>query len=212
MLELDRIYNMDCLHGMKEIPDKSIDLVLTDPPYNVGKDYGNNFNDSKSRQEFIDWMKPRFIEMKRISKTIIISGQGRLADYALIEPWKWLLAWWKPSAMGRSPVGFCNWEPLAMWGKGCNNGVDIIKAVIKPDKKLDGHPCPKPLGWAEEIIKLFKDANVVCDPFIGSGTTAIACKKLNRHYIGFEINPEYCDIAEKRLLNIPERLETFSLK
>jgi len=70
------------------------------------------------------------------------------------------------------------------------------------------HPTEKPHILIEKLIEYFsKEGDVVLDPFIGSGTTAVACKKLNRNFIGFEISEEYCDIANKRLANVPERLD-----
>ena len=66
------------------------------------------------------------------------------------------------------------------------------------------------MSWLIRLVS--KEGDTVLDPFMGSGTTGVACKRLNRRFIGFELNKEYCDIAEKRLLNIPERLETFSFK
>lgn len=72
------------------------------------------------------------------------------------------------------------------------------------------HPTVKPIALMEYLIKLVtREGQLVLDPFIGSGTTAIACKKLNRRFIGFEINHDYCNIAEKRLKNVPERLENY---
>ena len=66
-------------------------------------------------------------------------------------------------------------------------------------KKI-GHPAPFPVELAERFINLYSYENdLVLDPFIGSGTTALAAKNLKRSYIGYEINPEYCDLAEKRL-------------
>jgi len=191
------IFNEDCLDTMKRLKDKSVDLILTDPPYNVGIDYGD-FDDKKNN--FVEWMKPRFFEMERVAKTVIIStGHYRLPDYAEIRKWKWLLAWHKPAAMGRCPVGFSNWEPIAMWGKGHSNGVDLFRAMIKPDKSLEWHPVPKPIEWGQKIIAMFKDAKIVYDPFIGSGTVAIASEIENREWIGSEINPEYVENANKRI-------------
>ena len=188
----------DCLEIMKGIPDNSVDLVLTDPPYNVGVDYGEQTNDN--RDDFIEWMTPIFKETQRISKSILITtGHYRLADYAIIEKWKWLIAWHKPASIKRSPVGFTNFEPIALWGKGSNGHVDIFKAPILVDGGLNGHPCPKPLKWALFQLKMFPNAQTVLDPFLGSGTTAVACKQLGRRYIGIEISPEYCKIAEQRL-------------
>ena len=70
-----------------------------------------------------------------------------------------------------------------------------------------GHPCPKPISWAKWLIERAcpKDG-LVLDPFLGSGTTVVACKELGRKYIGIEINPEYCKIAERRLFNTQESL------
>jgi len=78
------------------------------------------------------------------------------------------------------------------------------------NKRNNFHPTVKPLTLMEYLIKLVtKENQVVLDPFIGSGTTALSCKRMNRHYIGFELNPEYCKIANKRLTNVPQRLEVF---
>ena len=205
--ELGKLYHGDCLEIMPML--EPVDLVLTDPPYNVGIKYGNDTNDSKTDTEWINWTKPRFDLMRKLASTVLIVGQARLPFYALIEPWKWLICWHKPAAMGRSPVGFCNWEPIAMWGKGCNTGVDFIKAPIKPDKSLNGHPCPKPLRWATEVLHLFKHYMYILDPFLGSGTTAIACERLNRRWIGIEIEEKYCEIAAKRIEKERSQLKLF---
>jgi site-specific DNA-methyltransferase (adenine-specific) len=78
------------------------------------------------------------------------------------------------------------------------------------DKGLNYHPTVKPISLMEYLIKLITRENqVVLDPFIGSGTTALACKRINRRFIGFEINADYHAIAEKRVKNIPERLDKY---
>lgn len=191
------IYNGDCLDIMSSLAP--VDIVVTDPPYNVGINYGADVDDNKTRQGFIDWMRPRFQEMRRLAKTVLITGQARLPDYAILEPWKWLLAWHKPAAMGRSPVGFCNWEPVAMWGAGSNEGVDIFSAPIVPMPEVEGHPCPKPFAWASKQLQLFPKYRAVLDPFMGSGTVIVASKRSGRKAIGIEINSEYCDMAIARL-------------
>jgi DNA modification methylase len=188
----------DCLEVMKSIPTGSVDAVITDPPYNVGFKY-SKYDDNKSDQEYIDWARGWFLECRRIAKTVLITGQKPLPYFAIIEPWKWLLAWWKPAAMGRSPVGFCNFEPIAMWGKGSNAGVDVIKAQIIPDRELDGHPCPKPLEWALGQLKLFPKYTTILDPFMGSGTVGVACVQTGRNFIGIEIDPGYFEIAKRRI-------------
>jgi DNA modification methylase len=184
---------------MRTMPAGSVDAVVTDPPYNVGVDYNGSHNDNMTRDEFLAWAGAWFAECRRISQTVLITGQARLPDYAVIEPWKWLLAWWKPAAMGRSPVGFCNWEPVAMWGRGSSSGVDFVRAPIIPDDTLNGHPCPKPLSWAVGLIDLLPWAQTVFDPFMGSGTTGVACVRTGRNFIGCEIDPTYYAIAQRRI-------------
>ena len=103
--------------------------------------------------------------------------------------------------MGRSPVGFCNWEPMLLYGKSkSRSGCDVVRATIKPDKDLEGHPCPKPLEWGIGFSKLVtKEGMTILDPFMGSGTTGVACANLGRKFIGIEIEPKYFDIACKRI-------------
>lgn len=197
-LPVNQIIHGDCLEVMRSWPDKCIDLIVTDPPYNVGIDYGIAVDDNKD--DFIGWMRQWFGHCRRIARTVLITGQARLPDYAIVEPWKWLLVWWKPAAMGRSPVGFCEWEPIAMWGNGSSAGFpDVIRAPIIPQKDTDSHPCPKPLYWAFGQLTRFPDAMTVADPFCGSGTTCVAAKMLGRNYIGIDISEKYCEIARLRL-------------
>ena len=198
MLEYNTIHNLDCLDGLRQLETGSIDLLVTDPPYNVGIDYGEETDDKKSREQFIEWMRPRFIEMRRVAKSVLICGQVRLPDLAIIEPWKWLICWHKPAAMGRSPVGFNNWEPIALWGKGGKDGVDFIRAPIIPDASIGWHPCPKPLEWGRKLIALFPDAKTVCDPFGGSGTIPIAADDLGKDWIAFEISKDFTEKSRQR--------------
>jgi len=191
-----QIFNCDCRDILPELP--KVDLCLTDPPYNVGINYGEH-DDKMNDLEWFSWASDWFKKCREISETVVIAGQSRLPFYAEIERWKWLLCWYKPAAMGRSPVGFCNWEPMAMWGKGTNSGNDVVIAPIIPDSSLNGHPCPKPLKWATGFIGLFPNANTILDPFMGSGTTLRAAKDLNRKAIGIEIEERYCRIAVERL-------------
>ena len=200
----------DCLDVMRELPDDSVDLVVTDPPYNVGIDYGDTVNDKMTDEDYIEWMIPRFREMQRIAKTVVIStGVQRLWNFALIKKWDWLLCWYKPAAMGRCTVGFTHFEPIALWGHGENRGCDVIKAplvVFPAGHPARKHPCPKPLKWATGIINLFPTANLILDPFAGSGTTLVAAKELDRNFIGIEINPQYVDICNKRLNAVHPKL------
>ena len=86
-----------------------------------------------------------------------------------------------------------------MWGKGSRAGVDWITAPIKPDRAVEGHPCPKPLLWATKLLGLFPAAESVLDPFVGSGTVLVAARELGMKAVGIDINEDYCNIAVNRL-------------
>ena len=189
----------DCLEYMKSLPDGCVDAVITDPPYNVGLNY-STINDN--RQDYIEWCASWFSELRRITRgAIAISvGQSNLSRWAAIAPPTWWLAWWKPAAMGRCVVGFNNWEPIALYGKPKRAVCDVIRATIQPDPSVAGHPCPKPLEWAVKQIEMFTDfSDTIFDPFMGSGTTGVACVQMGRNFIGCEISPEYYAIAERRI-------------
>ena len=192
-----RMYLGDCREVLPTLG--ACDLVLTDPPYNVGIDYGEHTNDRMTRDEFIAWAREWFTACRSKSKTVTIFGQARLPDYAVIEPWKWLLCWHKPAAMGRSPVGFCSWEPVAMWGDGSKAGMTdhfVAPIVVHDDV---GHPCPKPVRAMRGVLDRFPDAATILDPFTGSGTTGVACIETGRKFVGIEIDEGYFRTACNRL-------------
>jgi len=201
---INKVICGDCLEVMKEIPDNSVDLVLTSPPYNIGFDYGGKTNDK--RDDYESWCREWFKELQGISKNQCIAvGIPNIGMWYKIKQPKWMICWWKPAAMGRSPFGFCNWEPLLFWGKPTKRkGCDVIRAIIKPDKMLEKHPCPKPLDWGLKLIELLTNENdTILDPFLGSGTVAVAAQNLGRNFIGIEISEDYCKIARERLRQKP---------
>ena len=72
--------------------------------------------------------------------------------------------------------------------------------MVEPDEGFINHPTPKPKTFIKELLALFsKENDTILDPFIGSGSTAVACKQLKRNYIGFEISKDYCELAKERL-------------
>lgn len=174
-----------------------VDAVVTDPPYGVGFKYESH---DDSRIGYEEWCASWFDLCSLISGGNILMSCGavNVSMWARMRPFKWQIAWLKPAAMGRSPIGFCNWEPILMWGRGRSDSVDVFTAMILPDDALDGHPCPKPERWGIEMVRRAPDG-VVCDPFTGSGTLAVACIKTGRKFVGVEIEEKYCQIAVKRI-------------
>jgi len=201
-----QLYCGDCLDILPTFEDGSVDAVVTDPPYNVGYKYeGDSSKDKKDNyEEWCSlWFSEWFSDVRRCCAGVVTisCGQPNLALWGRIEPSAWTLCWWKPAAMGRSPVVFCNWEPMPLWGESLGGqGVDVIRAGIVPDSRLSGHPCPKPLGLAVGCLSLLTcPGHLALDPFTGSGTTGVACVRLGRRFIGIEKEPKYFDIAVERI-------------
>jgi DNA modification methylase len=166
---INTIQNIDCLEGFKKIPDRSIDLVLTDPPYGLNK-------------------------------------QGIKNDHDLSLFWNFVL--YCPNGRVMSPIGFTKYMSCVVFKKGNPKMVKRSKDIfvdtpgkmVEPDEGFINHPTPKPKTFIKEILNMFsKEGDIVLDPFIGSGSTAVACKILKRNYIGFDINNDYCKLSENRI-------------
>lgn len=251
MVEIDTIYNTDCLEGMKDIPDRSVDLTISSPPYNAGIDYGNKYDDNKPLDEYLNFIKEVLIQVYRITKdggrvAINIANTGRkpyipLSSYINIMAiqigflCRGEIIWDKGASVGTS----CAW---GSWRSASNPSLRDIHEYIMVYSKCDykhigdgestldadeftentksiwkmqtasaksfKHPAPYPLILPQKIIRLFSFmGDVVFDPFIGSGTTAVAAIKENRHFIGFELNEEYYSLACKRIENEKAQLK-----
>ena len=202
-------YIGNCIEGMKKIPDKSIDLIVTDPPYGINiarngtvgvgvkaklKDYGRQTWDSKPPS------KTYFTEMLRISKLAIIFGGNYFTDK--LPPSKCWLCWDKkiPKNFKKAQIELC-WTNSKSYSRTYTvlwNG--MIRDKSGTDKERY-HPTQKPVKLIKMILEDFSNENdVVLDPFLGSGTTLRACKELNRIGLGFEIAPEYEKIIRKRAM------------
>jgi site-specific DNA-methyltransferase (adenine-specific) len=194
------VHEGDALDVLRGMGAGSVDAVLTDPPYNVGFEYATTADD---RPDYAEWCREWFAECRRVCSgaVCIATGHSNLPMWAAIEPWRWLMCWWKPAAMGRCVVGFNNWEPMPLWGKPKVRATcDVVRACIRPDDSLNGHPCPKPLGWGQGFVKaLAKPGMTVLDPFAGSGTTGVAAIMAGCNFIGIEIDAGYAEIARRRL-------------
>lgn len=194
----------DCLEILPLLG--KVDAVVTDPPYGVGFKYDGH---DDSREGYEDWCIQWFDLCQQMAGTILMSpGAVNVPMWAARRPFKWQIAWLKPAAMGRSPVGFCNWEPMLFWGKGVSGSVDVFRAPILPSDEMGGHPCPKPVAWGIESIARVP-GSLILDPFLGSGTTGIAAAKARRSFIGIEQNEGYFDIACRRIQDAVDRPDLF---
>ncbi len=196
-----RLHLGDCLAVLPTLESGSVDCIVTDPPYNVGFEYADDSSRDR-KDDYASWCASWFTHCHRVARSVAIScGHFNVGVWATMSPPpSWWLAWWKPAAMGRCAVGFSNWEPIAFWGKAWKQDCDVIRALIVPDRSLDGHPCPKPVEWAaRQIAMMCPPGGTVLDPFMGSGTVGVACARSGRRFIGIEKVPDYFAIAERRI-------------
>ncbi|MFN0156617.1 MAG: DNA-methyltransferase [Bacteroidota bacterium] len=229
--------------AMIELPSNSVALMITSPPYNVGKEYDNDL----SRDEYLGLLFNVFLETYRVLEPggracVNVANLGRkpyipLASYVteLMQEIGFLMRGeiiWK-KANGAN--GSCAWgsfrsaknptmrdvhEYILVFSKGrfdrARKGESTISSKdftrdtlsiwdIRPESaKKVGHPAPFPVALPERLINLYSYKNdLILDPFLGVGTTCVAAKQMGRDYVGYEINEEYCRIANQRLANTP---------
>ncbi len=193
------IYEGDCLDILLEI--EYADAVITDPPYNVGLAY----SDGDKMIDYKEWCTAWFGMCKDTSPLVILTpGMVNLHQWMVMEKPYWVCAWYKsnqlsPSAMG----GFNVWEPILVYGKPKKRvGHDAWNYCITEQKDTGDHPCPKFLPfWRHMIVELTRDGDTILDPFLGSGTTAVACIQTGRKCIGIEKDARYFDLCCKRVEN-----------
>jgi site-specific DNA-methyltransferase (adenine-specific) len=249
MIEIDNIYNEDCLDGMRRMSDGSVDCIITSPPYNVGLSY-NEYDDSKEYSDYLAWMTDVFNSCYRVltadGRMCINIGDGKNGSIPthsdFIQICKrigfkvmTIIVWNKNTTSRRTAWGSFmsasapsfprNFEYILVFSKSKKLLSKGESTISKDDfikwsngmwtfntEKLShvGHPAAFPIELPTRLLRMltYKDA-VVLDMFIGSGTTAIACIKEKRQYIGFEISQEYVDIANKRITAETSQLSLF---
>ena len=192
------IYCGDCREILPELPP--VDLVLTDPPYGIGLDYGS-FDDTQDNvRALVSGVIPLCI--KNASRVMLTCGTRQQHLYPIPT---WILCWLNRAGAYCNPWGFTCWQPILVYGKdpylSASKGSrpDVIEHSETSEK--NGHPCPKPIGfWSKLLLRgSISTSDLILDPFMGSGTTLVAAKQLGRKSIGIEIEERYCEIAVKRL-------------
>ncbi|MCA9497222.1 MAG: site-specific DNA-methyltransferase [Nanoarchaeota archaeon] len=228
MLELNKVYQGDALHKLKEVKDKSIDLVIIDPPYLIeNTKAGGKSPLAKSIQGMNNQIKEHNItngynldilkELLRVMKKTNIyiwCNHKQIPEYLdfFVNKHKCsfdILIWNKTNAMPLFNNKYLTDKEYCLYfrkGGFCNpnNYQDAKTIFYQPinikDKKLWKHPTIKPLNIIETLIKnSSKENDIILDCFIGSGTTAIASIKTNRNFIGIELETEYVNIASQRI-------------
>ena len=217
----------DCIEGMKELPDKSIDLCLTDPPYNVGFKGtcygGKSYEDTLDKMEYIQWCKQWFEQISRISNTqLIFCGNPNIGHWCkYIEIPRDIAIWYKKNNQGIGAGYYLvKHDSILIYGSLKKKlYVSVIEQMTKCES-MPSHPCPSNIDLYYRIIKELNPSTVL-DPFMGSGTTLEACIQLStpKHpikCIGFELMEEYRVDMEKRIERCkyykrPKTLDSFGL-
>jgi modification methylase len=248
---VDKIYCQSS-EKMDAIPNNGIALAFTSPPYNVGKDYDENF----SIEDYLGLIQKVGKEVYRVLRpggryVINIANLGR-KPYIPLHSFFYNIhldlgflpmgeiIWQK----GKGANGSCAWgswmsakaprlrdihEYLLVFAKQSFSRPDKGESDIERDAFLDGtlsiweispesakrvgHPAPFPVELASRVISLYSYVNdVILDPFVGSGTTCIAAIKNNRHYVGYDIDSNYCSLAEDRIKKTKSEPKQLSLE
>lgn len=244
-MELNKIYCMDCVKGMKElVPDASINLVITSPPYNVGVDYDVH-NDRQEWADYLSWcgewlrevyrvLKPdgrialnipyEINMMERGGRVLLVSEYWQLmkqtgfkfagiADLKEVRPQRVKLTAWGSWLSASAPYIYNPKECVLIaykdrWKRDDEGRTEISKSdfqeLVYGEWEYRAETGGKTkanfsLDIPMKALKILSyEGDVVLDPFMGSGTTAWACRQLNRNFIGFEISPSYVRVAKGR--------------
>lgn len=198
---------IDCREGIKKLRNNSVDIILTDPPYGLRK---TGIDNDDSLELFYNILSDCYRVLKNDSFFVTFFSTKFLPKVFKNNPFEyfWDIILYCPIGRVFSPIGITKFMSCIIFKKGnpkmIKKGKDIFLdtsgKLLEPDEGFINHPTPKPKTFIREVLLMFsKEGDIVLDPFMGSGSTAIACKQTGRSFIGFEINNDYCKLALKRL-------------
>lgn len=256
MIQLDTIYNEDCVEGMKQIEEGSVDCVVTSPPYDNLRKYGGtaeswNFDKFKIvAQQIVRVLKKGGVCVWVVSDGVMNGSESGTSfrqalffmecglllydtmiylkanpipqtqrRYEQTFEYMFVLSKGKPVTFNPIKVKCIRAGKPQQWGRSINTDERTVKYLRADDVQITretkihgniftysvggnktGHPAVFPERLALDQIYSWSNTNeLILDPFIGSGTTAIACIKEHRHFVGFELNKKYFDIAQRRI-------------
>jgi modification methylase len=232
---LNKIICGDTVEIMRQMPDESIDVVVTSPPYNLKNSTGNGMkagtksgrwannplqngykghSDNMPHDKYVKWQRECLTEMMRLLKedgAIFYNHKWRVqrgviqdrADIIEGFPVRQIIIWRRAGGFNFNPgyfvptyeVIYLIAKPKFKLAKGANGHGDVWEFT---QEMKNAHPAPFPVELPFRCIES-TNAKIILDPFMGSGTTAVATKRLGRNFIGIDISPEYCQQAEERL-------------
>lgn len=244
-MQFDTVVCGDCLDVMAEMPDECVDLVIADPPFNIGKDYGvcrDNNADYWSWTK--DWLESIWRLIRDGGSCYFKNHWQNLGLFDLLIRSltdvivRNVIVWQKDAGYASSVCYSMRWE--AVWfvtkGDGHTFNLDDIRMPPKTNDKRNNprgknptdcwyiprvahgssqrvnHPCQSPEGLVKRMIRASSNFDdMAFDPFMGSGTTAVAALKLGRHFYGCDINQAYVDIANARIAKAQQEMTQLAI-
>lgn len=231
---IGKIHCGDCVEVMNRMPEESVSLIVTSPPYNIKNSTGNglkngsggkwskaallngyqNYDDNMPHEEYVAWQRNCLTAMMRVLKpdgAIFYNHKWRVQNGLLQDrqdiiegfPVRQIIIWRRAGGINFNAGYFLpTFEVIYMITKpefklapGANKMTDVWEI---PQSKGNQHPAPFPIELAQRCVEA-SPGGVVLDPFMGSGTSAIAAIAQKRDWIGIEISQEYCDLAKSRI-------------
>ena len=189
-MELKGFYNMDCMEGMKEIPDKYFDLAIVDPPYGIGIS-GNPVRQAHAKKQWDKNVPPNeyFKELVRVSKDQVIWG----GNYFDLPPTQNYIVWDKVQphdfSLAMCELAWCSIQrPIKMF----------TYSVLRERNKI--HPTQKPVALYHWLLNNYaEEGDKILDTHVGSASSLIACHDMGFEYLGFELDEDYYRMANERL-------------
>ena len=223
-MELTGFYQMDCMEGMKRIPDKYFELAIVDPPYGIGEDgrksqsrmvgSGKWKNPGATKHKTKSWDDAPmngvyFEELMRVSKNQIIWGANHFISKIPFDSSCWLV--WKKN--GQNPnCDFADCELAWTSFKTAVRHFDYAWTGFgaKNSGEIRIHPTQKPVALYKWLLKNYaKPGDKILDTHVGSASSLIACHDLGFEYLGFELDPDYFRMATERLERHKSQLNMF---
>ena len=201
-------YNMDCMQGMKEFPDKYFDLAIVDPPYGIGENGDKNHTRGKlaKAKDYKDFsgmdLKPPsekyFDELFRVSKNQIIWGANHFISKIPYDSSCWIV-WDKDNTgdFADCELAWTSFDSAVRKFKYRWNG--MLQENMK-NKEIRMHPTQKPIALYEWLLSRYAKPNdIILDTHVGSASSLIACYNTNHKFVGFELDEYYYKVSKQRL-------------
>lgn len=183
----------------KLLSGAEIELLLTDPPYNLGFSY-NQYDDNKTLEEYEKLLSKAIYDID-VPKKIVTPGKQNLFSAYKLSRVTDVAIWYSKNKMSGGKISNLSlWEPLVFIGDFDRNtrATDVLEYTNENQKDTGDHTCPKTVKLFTELLKYSSTNSNVLDTFIGSGTTLIACEQTDRTCYGMELDPKYVDVIRKR--------------